>query len=56
MRKMHSVKRYRAPKDLRAQLGQVMTPQPMADALIRLLGGFGGRWLELGSGSGRLAV
>lgn len=32
-----------------------MTPQPLADALVHLLGVKGGRWLELGSGSGRLA-
>lgn len=55
MKTTEAVKRYRAVMDLRAQLGQVMTPPPMADALLRLLGSTGGNWLELGSGSGRLA-
>lgn len=47
--------RYRAVMEPSARLGQVMTPQPLADAVMRLLGSRGGRWLELGSGSGRLA-
>ncbi|WP_434137042.1 hypothetical protein JQR88_25735 (plasmid) [Pseudomonas luteola] len=55
MRKIEVVKRYRAVMDARARLGQVMTPPLMADALLRLLGSSGGDWLELGSGSGRLA-
>ncbi|HBO1155193.1 MULTISPECIES: N-6 DNA methylase [Pseudomonadaceae] len=55
MKKLEAMKRYRAVKDPRARLGQVMTPPPMADALLRLLGSSGGNWLELGSGSGRLA-
>ncbi len=55
MRKIETVKRYRAVMDARARLGQIMTPPPMADALLRLLGSTGGDWLELGSGSGRLA-
>lgn len=49
------IKRYRMAMEARARLGQVMTPQPLADAVMRLLGSRGGRWLELGSGSGRLA-
>lgn len=55
MRTTESVKRYRAVLDTRARLGQILTPQPMADAVVRLLGARGGDWLELGSGSGRLA-
>ncbi|MFB8830272.1 Eco57I restriction-modification methylase domain-containing protein [Azotobacter sp. CWF10] len=55
MKTTAAVKRYRAVMDSRARLGQVLTPQPMADALLRLLGSTGGDWLELGSGSGRLA-
>jgi hypothetical protein len=55
MRPTESVKRYRAVLDARARLGQILTPQPMADAVVRLLGAQGGDWLELGSGSGRLA-
>ncbi len=55
MKKTEAVKRYRAVVDSRARFGQVMTPPPMADALLRLLGSTGGNWLELGSGSGRLA-
>ncbi|MEE4106249.1 N-6 DNA methylase [Pseudomonas viridiflava] len=48
-------KRYRAVATTRARLGQIMTPQPLADAVVSLLDARGGRWLELGSGSGRLA-
>jgi hypothetical protein len=55
MKMTEAVKRYRTVMDIHAKLGQVMTPQPMADALLRLLGSAGGNWLELGSGSGRLA-
>lgn len=54
MRTTESVKRYRAVRDARARLGQILTPQPMAEAVVRLLGAQGGNWLELGSGSGRL--
>ncbi|SEQ55122.1 Methyltransferase domain-containing protein [Pseudomonas sp. NFACC02] len=54
--KIHDAgKRYRAVANTRARLGQVMTPQPLADAVVSLMGARGGRWLELGSGSGRLA-
>ncbi|WP_248799032.1 hypothetical protein [Pseudomonas sp. MWU13-2105] len=55
MRTTESVKRYRAVMGARARLSQILTPQPMADAVVRLLGARGGDWLELGSGSGRLA-
>ncbi len=55
MKAINSVKRYRAVTDSRARLGQVMTPSLLADAVVRLLGVRGGSWLELGSGSGRLA-
>lgn len=55
MKATDSVKRYRAVTDTRARLGQVMTPPLLADAVVRLLGAHGGSWLELGSGSGRLA-
>ncbi len=55
MKATDSVKRYRAVTDVRARLGQVMTPPLLADAVVRLLGVRGGNWLELGSGSGRLA-
>ncbi|AOE70913.1 hypothetical protein A7317_29060 [Pseudomonas fluorescens] len=55
MRTIDSVRRYRAALDARTRLGQILTPQPMADAVLRLLGAQGGDWLELGSGSGRLA-
>lgn len=48
-------KRYRATGGLRAQRGQVMTPRPMAEALLRILDSSGGRWLELGSGTGQIA-
>jgi hypothetical protein len=51
-----AVKRYRAVMDTRAQLGQIMTPHPLADAVVGLMGAQGGHWLELGSGSGRLAT
>lgn len=55
MKKTEATNRYRAVKDSRTRLGQIMTPPPMADALLRLLGSSRGNWLELGSGSGRLA-
>lgn len=55
MKKTEAVKRYRAVVDSRARFGQVMTPRPMAETLLRLLGSTGGNWLELGSGTGRLA-
>ncbi len=51
MKTADSVKRYRAVKDERARLGQVMTPPPLADAVVRLLGVRGGSWLELGVGA-----
>lgn len=55
IKEIGAVKRYRAAMDLRSRLGQIMTPKPMANALLRLSKSTGGNWLELGSGSGRLA-
>lgn len=48
-------KRYRSVMDTRSRLGQVMTPAPLAAAVVSLMGVRGGQWLELGSGSGHLA-
>ncbi|MGY4534637.1 methylase of polypeptide subunit release factors [Pseudomonas sp. TE3786] len=55
MKPLGTLKRYRTTYSSQTRLGQIMTPQPLADAVVRLLGAKGGRWLELGSGSGRLA-
>ena len=55
MKTIDAGKRYRTVVDTLARLGQVMTPQPLADAVVCLMGAQGGHWLELGSGSGRLA-
>ncbi|WP_204127394.1 N-6 DNA methylase [Pseudomonas ogarae] len=55
MKKSDAGKRYRVVANTRARLGQVMTPPPLAKALVCLMGSQGGNWLELGSGSGRLA-
>lgn len=48
-------KRYRSVIGTRSRLGQVMTPKRLAEAVVCLMGERGGCWLELGSGSGRLA-
>ncbi|QHC98422.1 hypothetical protein PspR84_28530 [Pseudomonas sp. R84] len=55
MKKNDAGKRYRLVENTRARLGQVMTPPPLASAVVCLMGAQGGNWLELGSGSGRLA-
>jgi len=55
MKKNDAGKRYRSVANTRARLGQVMTPPPLANAVVCLMGAQGGHWLELGSGSGRLA-
>ncbi|QBR29267.1 MULTISPECIES: Eco57I restriction-modification methylase domain-containing protein [Pseudomonas] len=55
MKKNDAGKRYRVVFNTRARLGQVMTPPPLANAVVYLMGAQGGNWLELGSGSGRLA-
>lgn len=55
MKKNDAGKRYRLVFNTSARLGQVMTPPPLASAVVCLMGGQGGNWLELGSGSGRLA-
>lgn len=46
--------RYRQLSEKRDLLGQVFTPPALAARLIEVLGGRGGRWLELGVGGGRL--
>lgn len=55
MKKNDAGKRYRLVVNTSARLGQVMTPPPLASAVVCLMGAQGGNWLELGSGSGRLA-
>lgn len=47
--------KYRLPKNARAQLAQVMTPEWLASRLARMLSGEGENWLELGCGDGALA-
>ncbi|MFW2273397.1 N-6 DNA methylase [Burkholderia orbicola] len=46
--------RYRNPSDKRSILGQVFTPQALAERLVRVLNVNGGKWLELGVGAGQL--
>ena len=47
--------RYRLTRSLQMKRAQVMTPPSLAKRLVEFLSGSGDDWLELGSGSGRIA-
>jgi len=47
--------KYRRTTSTAKQHGQVMTPPPLASALMERMSGEGQEWLELGAGTGRIA-